>query len=351
MKALAKDVEDRYQYANDLAEDLRSFMYSTGNPFSRKDLSAFMKATFAEDFEAERNRLQGYAEIQAPEGMLVSAELGYGVGALPAAGAFGPSGSAVTSIPTHAPVHLAPLLQFTPASNGLPPIARPLPPSLSPPAGPGVAAVPLSNLPRLTAAAPLLSNDERQATVMSSPFPDDTRPAPYRPGPELSPDPVEAGPAGGWGTPQEPVPTPRTSPAASAPRRPPLRLEAPVPASQPVAASPGSALEPPRNTSLYIVLAGIVALLIIGVVMVVVLKPPATGILVIDVPTEARGSAQVSINGQPVPNAEWPMVRQVKVGKAVVLLSAPGYESVVETVEVKDSEPAALQKELKKSGR
>ena len=56
MKSLAKDVDDRYQHATELAEDLRSFMYSTGNQFARKDLAAFMKATFAEDYEKEAAR-------------------------------------------------------------------------------------------------------------------------------------------------------------------------------------------------------------------------------------------------------------------------------------------------------
>jgi eukaryotic-like serine/threonine-protein kinase len=374
MKALAKDVDDRYQYASELAEDLRAYMYTTGSPFSRKDLSAFMKATFAEDFDAERARLNSYAEIQAPEGMLVSAEQGYGVGPLPSAQAFGPSPSAVTSSPTQAPVHHASVLQLTPASGGLPPIVRPLPPTLSPAS---LSPLPLVGAggPKLTAAAPMLGNDHdaHQATVMATPFGrDETKASPHRPPSELNADAAETGPRsppdGGWDGGETPPPPQRATgplPIASTPQRPPrnapVRLEpqaAPGASSQPVPLSTLTpTLEPPpRNTALIIVLAGIVALLLMGLVAAVLLKPPATGILVVDVPAEARGLAQVSINGEAVtekdgsPIKDWPLVRQVKVGKAVVRLSAPGYVPLVDTVEVTESEPAALQKELKKAG-
>lgn len=47
LKALAKDVEDRYQNAIDLHDDLQAFLYSVGQFSSRKDLSAWMKRTYA----------------------------------------------------------------------------------------------------------------------------------------------------------------------------------------------------------------------------------------------------------------------------------------------------------------
>jgi hypothetical protein len=43
LKALAKDVEDRYQNAIDLHDDLQSFIYTAGEFYSRKDLAAWMK--------------------------------------------------------------------------------------------------------------------------------------------------------------------------------------------------------------------------------------------------------------------------------------------------------------------
>jgi hypothetical protein len=47
LKALAKDVGDRYQNALDLHDDLQAFLYSVGQFSSRKDLSVWMKRTFA----------------------------------------------------------------------------------------------------------------------------------------------------------------------------------------------------------------------------------------------------------------------------------------------------------------
>jgi eukaryotic-like serine/threonine-protein kinase len=47
LKALAKDLEDRYQNALDLHDDLQAFLYSVGQFSSRKDLSVWMKRTFS----------------------------------------------------------------------------------------------------------------------------------------------------------------------------------------------------------------------------------------------------------------------------------------------------------------
>jgi serine/threonine protein kinase len=76
LKALAKDPEDRFQYASDLADELQRFLITSDSIFSRKDLMQFMKSTFAEEVERERARLAEYAEIKAPEGMLTSIEGG-----------------------------------------------------------------------------------------------------------------------------------------------------------------------------------------------------------------------------------------------------------------------------------
>ncbi|MCX7944498.1 MAG: PEGA domain-containing protein [Deltaproteobacteria bacterium] len=49
LKALAKDADDRYQFASEMAEDIQRFMISQGILFTRKDLSNFMKTLFADD--------------------------------------------------------------------------------------------------------------------------------------------------------------------------------------------------------------------------------------------------------------------------------------------------------------
>ncbi|MBK6578511.1 MAG: serine/threonine protein kinase [Sandaracinaceae bacterium] len=66
LKALAKDVDDRYQTAMDLHDDLQSFMYTSGNFFARKDLSAYMRQTFAEEVAKEAARDEQYRKIKAP---------------------------------------------------------------------------------------------------------------------------------------------------------------------------------------------------------------------------------------------------------------------------------------------
>jgi hypothetical protein len=63
MKALAKDVEDRYQNAIDLHDDLQAYMYSAGEFYSRKDLAGWMKKVWAAEIEAENAKLESYAQL------------------------------------------------------------------------------------------------------------------------------------------------------------------------------------------------------------------------------------------------------------------------------------------------
>jgi serine/threonine protein kinase len=62
LKALAKDVEDRYQNAIDLHDDLQAFLYSVGEFYSRKDLSAWMKKTFAEELAEDNAKLESFQQ-------------------------------------------------------------------------------------------------------------------------------------------------------------------------------------------------------------------------------------------------------------------------------------------------
>ncbi len=58
MRALAKDVEDRYEWCSDLGDDLQRFLITSDSIFSRSDLANFMKAAFAEDLEKEKLKNQ-----------------------------------------------------------------------------------------------------------------------------------------------------------------------------------------------------------------------------------------------------------------------------------------------------
>src|SRR4051812_21617332 len=72
LKALAKDVDDRYQNAIDLHDDLQAFMYTAGEFYSRKDLAAWMKRVWAKEIEAESAKLEAYRNMPAPPPMLPS---------------------------------------------------------------------------------------------------------------------------------------------------------------------------------------------------------------------------------------------------------------------------------------
>ncbi|MCA9671520.1 MAG: PEGA domain-containing protein [Myxococcales bacterium] len=67
LKALAKDVEDRYQNAIDLHDDLQAYMYSSGEFYSRKDLASWQKQTFAREIEDESKKLEAYRQMPVPE--------------------------------------------------------------------------------------------------------------------------------------------------------------------------------------------------------------------------------------------------------------------------------------------
>ncbi len=67
LKALARDAEDRYQWASDLQEDLMRFLLAGDAIYSSKHLSAFMKEVFAEDIYREAEKMERYASIERPE--------------------------------------------------------------------------------------------------------------------------------------------------------------------------------------------------------------------------------------------------------------------------------------------
>ncbi len=73
LKALAKNVEDRYQTAMDLHDDLQSFMYTSGNFFARKDLSAYMRRAFAEEIARESARDEQHRATSVAADALVDA--------------------------------------------------------------------------------------------------------------------------------------------------------------------------------------------------------------------------------------------------------------------------------------
>ncbi len=70
LKALAKDVEDRYQNSIDLHDELQAYVYTAGEFYSRKDLAAWMKRTFTREIEEETAKLESYRQLKPPPELL-----------------------------------------------------------------------------------------------------------------------------------------------------------------------------------------------------------------------------------------------------------------------------------------
>src|SRR5262245_55331804 len=66
LKSLARDPDDRYANAIDLHDDLQSFLYSVGEFFSRKDLAAWMKKTFAMEIEEDNAKIEEFRQVAPP---------------------------------------------------------------------------------------------------------------------------------------------------------------------------------------------------------------------------------------------------------------------------------------------
>ncbi|MBL4634776.1 MAG: serine/threonine protein kinase, partial [Kofleriaceae bacterium] len=66
LKALAKDVEDRYQNAIDLHDELQAFVYTSGEFYSRKDLASWMKQMWAKEIQEETIKIASYRDMAPP---------------------------------------------------------------------------------------------------------------------------------------------------------------------------------------------------------------------------------------------------------------------------------------------
>src|SRR4029079_4147078 len=72
LKALAKDVDDRYANAIDLHDELQAFVYTAGEFYSRKDLAAWMKRTFAKEIQEETAKIEQYRQLKPPPELMAS---------------------------------------------------------------------------------------------------------------------------------------------------------------------------------------------------------------------------------------------------------------------------------------
>jgi serine/threonine protein kinase len=409
LKALARDVDERYQYANELGDDLQRFLLTSESIFSRKDLMQYMKSTFAEDVEREKLRLQEYADIKPPEGMLAAIEMGF-------------SGASSAPAPTSPPVPVQA------------PVEAPPPPGIA-----GRRATTLTGLPRLTAAAaspPAVAQEEEEESgatqvVMSGSYglsaEPSTQPGLVGPGrtvtpvevprtttleqqrsPSLRMPPVAAprapmAPPGVESTTvgrqgrntldgmrairpeaqgEPPMLTPARPSASHAalttPARPPV--PAPLPPEPLVheeedsefeeertTASPGRAprsapsrqqlpaAAAPNNNNRMALVAALLALVVVvmGVVGVFLkLQPEPTGYIMVKLTSDVRGPVQVNVNGNVLEAKSWPLLHPVKAGPGVVLVSAEGYKAFTQQVVIEPGNtPTSLEVKLEREAK
>ena len=63
LKALAKDVEDRYQWCSEMLADLQAYLMSQDVVFTAKSLSGWLKDVFGQDIDRERQLLEHYKRV------------------------------------------------------------------------------------------------------------------------------------------------------------------------------------------------------------------------------------------------------------------------------------------------
>ncbi|SET27369.1 serine/threonine-protein kinase [Stigmatella erecta] len=392
LKALARDVDERYQYASELGDDLQRFLITSETIFGRKDLMQYMKSTFAEEVEREKQRLTEYSTIKPPDGMLAAIEAGF-TGAAPAA---------------------APVVQPAPTA---PPSLAPLEPpkAIHPPSNPNLTAAggirrtaSLTALPKLTAAAavPAPKDDEGVATMLVSPgeyFDDAEEPTTMPGAVGRAITPLETPAAQRLGEGEEPStgktavigPPPSTHPpmprAPSMPNLPPVssppsvqvrasmigmplvtppgqesppsarqgrgsdglpriaRGEPPVLGAAGHAPRPAPALPPePKSAEhstdlntmggnrkvLFLGAGGAAVALILLLVVLLMPSKPALGFIMVELPAAVRATAKVSLNGEPVASTTGDILQQMPAGPVVVMVSAEGYKAFTQTVTV-----------------
>jgi serine/threonine protein kinase len=326
LRALAKDVNARYQYASELADDLQRFLITSDSIFSRKDLMQYMKSTFAEEVDREKARLAEYAEVKAPEGLLAAMDALHGTSSAPGQppapnGTFG-SGGAVLVRPAGATI---PKLTVTS-------------PQLEVQTEDGATLLVdgnefLHGPPTLTKRAPL---------GLPEPVTDPALDAP--PQPVLTATPPEAPPRAS-GSSETFIP-PRT-PAEASPSSIPVLLPIAEPSGadglpvvagslsgQAVPALFAEGKRPPRSRRLW----GLVAVgaVVVGLVAWLAVREPPSGMLLLELsPPEVHGHARVNINGTDVGTVTSPFLYRLPAGAAVpVLVTADGFKPWVGTVSV-----------------
>ncbi len=323
MKALAKDPANRFNSAGELADELQRFVVTPENVFGRKDMAQFMRSAFAEDYEKEKQRLREYAEVTSMPPRSSS---------LPAEGDTPGSANGEGTVAMIAPWSSAPSLEGESGPRGLPQMTATGPllggsgsddnrthvledhEALTRPTAP-LAPPPLT----LAASVRLGLNEtpfDDEATATQGPLPEG-RPsisAVLKPAPPMVSPPTSVGTATALV-----IPGSRTMP-----------LEGPVAYDTDTFSLPAVLKQ---NPSLWLsALGGLLAAVLLGLWL---FGGPPAGLLLVDLPLEAAKNVRININGEELKVAAWPLLRKEPAGKVTVMVVADGYETLLETVDVK----------------
>ncbi|MET0406677.1 MAG: PEGA domain-containing protein, partial [Cystobacter sp.] len=110
---------------------------------------------------------------------------------------------------------------------------------------------------------------------------------------------------------------------------------------------------PPSNRLPLLAGLGAVGLLVVVLGGYLLLRPAPMGYLMVDLPSGAQGKARVSFNGRDlkVP-PQGPVLEQVAVGPAMVMVSAEGYKTFTQSVDIAEgTQPTRLEPELERDVR
>jgi hypothetical protein len=79
---------------------------------------------------------------------------------------------------------------------------------------------------------------------------------------------------------------------------------------------------------------GAAALVLLGLIGFVLTRSPATGFIMVELPPEVKGKAQVTLNAQPAPVSNEVVLQPVASGSVMVAVSAEGFKTFTQTVVV-----------------
>nr|WP_283809649.1 serine/threonine-protein kinase [Lujinxingia vulgaris] len=80
MRALAAEREDRYQWAGEMAADLKAYLTQQKPPYHRSQLTTWMRSAFAEEYDAEKQKRERFRRINTADDVRQVFSQNYGPG-------------------------------------------------------------------------------------------------------------------------------------------------------------------------------------------------------------------------------------------------------------------------------